>query len=167
MNGFEPNYIRLTCRRSTLRIINTSTAPNAIIYNGEFERSTTGITRVILHVSWSSCGLSNIIASLSKQLLALSCILFVQALRTTSKTTAIWLVTCMIGRAKKVGLLSQSLLTLRSRVFSWSLFGWLFASCTLYRDFVFVCEGCSSNFASNNVVSPHSLPAVRNLYQMS
>ena len=27
------------------------------------------------------------------------------------KTTAIWLVTCMIGRAKKLGLLGQSLLT--------------------------------------------------------
>ena len=36
---------------STLKMMNTSTAPNAIIKKGELERSTTGITRVLLDVS--------------------------------------------------------------------------------------------------------------------
>ena len=61
---------RLTSRPSTLKMMSTSTAPNAIIYKGELERSTTGITRVLLDVLWSSCSLSNILASHSS--LALS-----------------------------------------------------------------------------------------------
>ena len=52
-----------------------------------------------------------LIASHSSQLLELSRILFVQALQTSSKTTAIWLVTCIIGRAKYLGLFGQSVLT--------------------------------------------------------
>ena len=64
-------------------------------------RCTTGIPRLLLDVSWSSCSLSNLLASHSSQLLALFHVLFVQALQTSGKTTAIWLVICVIGRAKK------------------------------------------------------------------
>ena len=46
-NGFEPIYIRLTCRPSTLEMRNISTAPNSILLKDELERSTTGITRVL------------------------------------------------------------------------------------------------------------------------
>ena len=88
-----------------------STAPNAIIKKHQLERSTAGITRVLLDVSCPSCSLFNILASHSRQLLALPRIVFIQALQTSSKTTAIWLVTCTIGRAKNLGLLGQSLLT--------------------------------------------------------
>ena len=59
----------------------------------------------------SSCSISNLLASHSSQLFALSRVLFVQALQTSSKTTAIWIVTCIIGRSKNLGLLGQSLLT--------------------------------------------------------
>ena len=36
-------YIRLTCRSSMLEMRSTSTAPNAIVYTDELERSTAGI----------------------------------------------------------------------------------------------------------------------------
>ena len=58
----------------------------------------------------SSSSLSNL-ASHSSQLFALSRIFFDQALQTSSKTNSIWLVTCIIGRAKDLGLLGQNLLT--------------------------------------------------------
>ena len=87
--------------------MNISTAPNAIIYKDELEPSTTRITRVPLDVSCSSCNPSNLVASHSSQVLALSRVLFVQALQTSSKTTAIWPVTCIIGRAKNPGLLGH------------------------------------------------------------
>ena len=139
-NGFEPIYIKLTCRPSTRKMRNISTATNAIISykKDELERSTinTGITRVLLDVSCSSCGPSNLLAWHSSQLLATSRLLFVQALQTSRKTTAIWLLTCIVGRAKNPGLLGQSLLT--KQLFTRSQFGWSFASCTLSRDF-FIC----------------------------
>ena len=62
-----------------------------------------------MDVSCSSCSLSNLLALHSLQLLSISRVLFVQALQTSSKTTAVWLVTCIIGRAKNIGLLGQSL----------------------------------------------------------
>ena len=51
----------MTCRPSTLKMRNTWTAPNATQRN-ESERSTTGITRVLGHVSCLSCSLSSCIA---------------------------------------------------------------------------------------------------------
>ena len=62
-----------------------------------------------MDASCSSCSLPNLLASHSSQL-PISRVLFVQALQTSSKTNAIWLVTCIIiGRATNVGLLGQSL----------------------------------------------------------
>ena len=107
------SHIRLTCRPSTLKMRNTSsTAPNAI---KKLERSTAGITRVLVDVSCSSCSLSNLLASHSSQL-PISGVLFVQALQTSSKTNTIWLVTWIIGRAKNIGLLGQSLAKLATRI---------------------------------------------------
>ena len=63
---------------------NTLTAPNAI-QKDEIGRSTTGITRVLVGVSCSSRSLSNLITSPSSQL---SCVLFFQAMQTSSKTNA-------------------------------------------------------------------------------
>ena len=61
-----------------------------------------------MDVSCSSCSLPNLLASHSSQL-SISRVLFVQALQTSSKTNAIRLVTCIIGRATNVGLLGQNL----------------------------------------------------------
>ena len=66
----------------------------------------------------SSCSLSNLLASHSSQLLALSRVLFVQALQASSKTTAIWLVTCIMGRTKNLGLLGHSLLTMLAIIYA-------------------------------------------------
>ena len=51
-NDFEPICITLTFRPSPRKMMNTSTAPNAIILKGELERSAIDITRVLLDVSW-------------------------------------------------------------------------------------------------------------------
>ena len=50
-NGFEPIYIRLMCRPSTLKVRNISTAPHAITTKRRIRASTTGISRVLLDVS--------------------------------------------------------------------------------------------------------------------
>ena len=55
------------------------------IIKDELERYTTGITRVLVDVSCSSCCLSHLLASHSSQF---SRVLFVQALQTSSKTNA-------------------------------------------------------------------------------
>ena len=57
----------------------------------------------------SSCSPSNLLAWHFSHLLAISRILFVQALQTSSKTTTIWLVSCVICRTKNLGLLGQTL----------------------------------------------------------
>ena len=113
-NDFEPIYIRLTCRPSTLKMRNTSTAPNAIMQKDELERSTTGITRALLDASCSSCSLSNLLASHASQLLSISRVLVV-----VKQKNAIWLVTCIIiGRAKNLGLLGQILLTKHAIIYA-------------------------------------------------
>ena len=60
-NGVEPIYMRLTCRPSTLKMINISKAPNAMITRDEFERCTTWVMRVLQDVSCSSCSLSHLL----------------------------------------------------------------------------------------------------------
>ena len=119
-----------------------------------------------IYVSCLSCSLSNLLASHFSQVLALFRVLFVQALQTSSKTTAIWLVTCIIGRAKNLGLLGQSLLS--SQLFMRSQFGWSFASCTLSRHFLFVYEGCPSRILLPKLICIHAfVPGRRELSQMS
>ena len=73
--------IRLTCRPSTLKIRNTSTSANATSKD-ELERSITGKTRVLVDVSCSPCGLSNILACHSSRH---SRVLSVQALQRSFK----------------------------------------------------------------------------------
>ena len=114
----------------------------------------------------SFCSLSNL-ASHSLQLLALSRVLVVQALQTSSKTTAIWLVPCIRGRAKNLGLLGQSLLT-KLAIITRSQFGWSFASCTLSSAFFYLfVKGVRLILLPHEVASSPSLPTVGNLSQMS
>ena len=67
-----------------------------------------------------------------------------------------------------LGLLGRTLLTLGSQLFARSQFGWLFASCTLSRDFYLLfVKGARLILLRNKVVFPLSLLAVGNLSQMS
>ena len=96
-------HIRLTCRPSTLKMRNiSSTALNAKYEDG-LERCTTGIRRVLMEVSRTSCTLYNNIASHSSQV-PISCILLAQALQTSRQKNAIWLVTCIRGRSQNIRL---------------------------------------------------------------
>ena len=110
-NGFEPIYIRLTCRPSTLEMRNISTAANkrnnikrrirAIYY--WYNTRSSGRIMLVLQLFYPSC-----IALFTT---TRTFPFFVQAPQTSVKTTVIWLVTCMIGRAKNLVSLVQSLLT--------------------------------------------------------
>ena len=54
-----------------------------------------------------------------------------------------------------------------SQLFTRSQLGWSFASCTFSRDFYSFVKGASLILLPNTVVSPPSLPAVRNHSRMS
>ena len=93
--------------------------------------------------------------------------LFVQALQTARKTTAIWLVTYVIGRAKNLGLLGQSLQT-RLATFAVAIRLVIFAPYTLSRVFFLLMKVIRLEFYSlNKLVSLPSFPAVGNLPQVS